>query len=259
LIRALDPRSFCSDRLPVEHFDERFSEENLAFWVPVLVELGRVEPGCRVLDIGCGTGGFSRGIAEAAPAEVTGLDSSERFVTFAEAQPAPARGSVRWLVGDAEALPFDGGSFDRVLLSFVLHQLAEPEAAVAEAFRVLVGGGIVLVRTVAPEEAGKRVPERYLASMAEADAARLPPIAAIQRWLVETGFVVPNARVVLRNKKLNLADEERQLGVEVRSRYPFISAAELRDGVRRMRADAERQRGEWIDARPTTFLRAEKP
>jgi ubiquinone/menaquinone biosynthesis C-methylase UbiE len=253
-----DPRSFCSDRLPVEHFDERFSDDNIAFWVPPLVELARITPGSRVLDVGCGTGGFTRGIAEATSASVTGLDSSARFVAFAEEQPGPARGSAHWVVGEAEALPFGPASFDRVLLSFVLHQLARPESAMAEAFRVLADGGVVLVRTVAPEDVGARVPERYLPSMAEADAARMPAIGTIERWLCEAGFEQPTTRVVLRNKRLRLADEERQLAVEASSRYPFISGAELEEGLRAMRADAERQQREWIDPRPTTFLSARK-
>jgi ubiquinone/menaquinone biosynthesis C-methylase UbiE len=212
-----------------------------------------------VLDVGCGTGGFTRGIAEAAAAEVTGLDSSERFVVFAAQQPVPERSAIRWLVGSAEALPFEDEAFDRVLLSFVLHQLAEPRAAVVEAFRVLAGGGLVLLRTIAPEDVGHRVPERYLPSMAAADAARMPPLATIERWLLEAGFGEPRTRVVLRNKRLVLEDEERQLDVEARFRYPFIARAELEEGVRRMRADAKRQQREWRDARPTTFLSAVKP
>ena len=258
-MRPLDPLAFHSDRLPVEHFDERFSGDNLAFWVPLIVEAARIEAGQHVLDVGCGTGGFTRGIADAASANVTGLDSSPRFVAFAEQQPAPRRGAVRWLVGEAETLPLENCSVDCVILSFVLHQLGRPDAAVAEAFRVLAGGGTVLVRTIAPEEAGKRVPERYLPSMAAADSARLPPIDAVERWLIEAGFEPPTTRVVLRKKALTLADEERQLAVEARCRYPFIGTDELERGVQLMRTDAERQPGDWIDPRPTTFLVARKP
>jgi ubiquinone/menaquinone biosynthesis C-methylase UbiE len=253
-----DPRSFCSDRLPVEHFDERFSEDNLDFWVPLLVEAAGIEPRQRVLDVGCGTGGFSRAIAEAASAAVTGVDSSARFIEFATQLAPPRRGGVDWLVADAERLPLDEASFDRVLLSLVLHQLAEPEAAVAEAFRVLVDGGIVVVRTIAPEDAVARVPERYLPSMAAADARRLPEIATVEDWLGRAGFERPQRRRVLRNKRLNVVDEERQLLVEVRARYPFVDAAELSEGLRHMRAEARRQ-DEWIDPRPTYFITASKP
>jgi ubiquinone/menaquinone biosynthesis C-methylase UbiE len=250
--------AFRSDLLPVGHFDERFSDENLAFWVPKIVEAARIGRGARVLDVGCGTGGFSRAIAEDASAAVTGLDASARFIAFARRMPAPRSGAVDWVVGDAERLGLDDGSFDRVLLSLVLHQLADPEAAVAEAFRVLAGGGLVLVRTIAPEDAVERVPERYLPSMAAADAARLPGLAAVEQWLARAGFESPETRRVLRNKRLRLADEERQLRVEARSRYPFISPEELEGGLRRMRADAELAE-EWVDPRPTYLLAASKP
>jgi SAM-dependent methyltransferase len=43
--------------------------------------------------------------------------------------------------GDAQALPFDDGSFDAVVMNFGLLHLARPEAALAEAHRVLRTGG----------------------------------------------------------------------------------------------------------------------
>jgi ubiquinone/menaquinone biosynthesis C-methylase UbiE len=250
--------AFRSDLLPVEHFDERFSDDNVRFWVPIIVETARIGTEERVLDVGCGTGGFSRAIAETTAAAVTGLDFSARFIAFAAERSSPRRGEVEWVVGDAERLCFEEASFDRVILSLVLHQLAEPEAALAEAFRVLAGGGIVLVRTIAPEDAVERVPERYLPSMAAADAARLPPIAAVEQWLARGGFEPAESRRVLRNKKLNLADEERQLLIEVRSRYPFIGAEELDECLRCMHAAAQRA-DEWIDPRPTYLFAAAKP
>jgi SAM-dependent methyltransferase len=248
-----DALAFRSDLLPTEHFDRRFSEENLTFWVPLLVEWARISPGVSVLDVGCGTGGFSRAIAASTGARVTGLDASEKFVEHARRQ----GGAVEWVLGDAEALPFARGSFDRVLLSLVLHQLADPLAAVREAFSVLRPDGLAVVRTIAPEDVADRIPERYLPTMAAADAARLPRIEQIERWLEEAGFERVETTRVLRNKRLSLAEAEQDLLGEVRGRYAFISDEELAEGLRRLRGVAA-SAGAWIDPRPTYFVVASR-
>jgi ubiquinone/menaquinone biosynthesis C-methylase UbiE len=254
-----DPVAFRSERLPTGHFDGRFSEDNLAFWVPLLVESARIAPGSEILDVGCGTGGFARAIAASTGARVTGYDCAERFVDHARRLPPPPRGVVGWVVGDAEQLPFDASSFDRVLLSLVLHQLARPLVAVTEAFRVLRAAGLVLVRTIAPEDVADRVPERYLPTMAAADAARLPRISVVEGWLERAGFTLETSERRLRNKTLSLAEQERELLVEVRDRYAFISPDELDEGLRRMRTDAANAGGAWIDPRPTYLIVASKP
>ncbi len=125
--------------------------------------------------------------------------------------------------------------------------------AVAEAFRALAAGG--RVRTIAPEDVAERVPERFFPAMAAADTERMPPLDAIEGWLRDAGFVVTERRRVLRNKKLNLADEERQLLIEVRRRYSFVSEQELDAGLRRMRAEAKMSGENWIDPRPNAHHR----
>jgi SAM-dependent methyltransferase len=254
-----DPTSFRSGLLPTEHFDQRFSQENLAFWAPLLIDRGRISADTEVLDVGCGTGGFAREIARLTSARVTGLDEAEQFIDFARTTPDDDPGAVGWVVGDADELPFPASSFDRVLLSLVLHQLARPASAVDEAFRVLRPGGLVLVRTIAPDDARDRVPERYIPSMAAADAARLPALETITEWLRRAGFADITISRHLRNKVLDLDDEETALQAEVQGRYPFVPADELEDGVRRMREDAERARGTWIDPRPTYIIVSAKP
>jgi ubiquinone/menaquinone biosynthesis C-methylase UbiE len=255
----IDPVAFRSDRLPTEHFNARFSDDNVEFWVPLLIAAARITRGLDVLDIGCGTGGFARAIAVSAQARVTGYDYSERFIEFARKLPAPSCGAVDWLVGDAEQLPFGDASFDRVLLSLVLHQLARPVVAVGEAFRVLRGGGFVLVRTIAPEDAVERVPERYLPAMAATDAARLPRVDAIIGWLRDVRFVLVHVERKLRNERLVLADEERELRVEARYRYPFLTSDDVDDAIERMRYDAAAAGDEWIDPRPTYVIVGLKP
>lgn len=227
--------------------------------MPLLVELGRIDAETSVLDVGCGTGGFARAIAESTGARVIGLERSPRFLEHARRLPGTSVGRVEWLEADAEELPLAEASVDRVVLSLVLHQLRSPRRAVAEARRVLRPEGIVLVRTIAPEDVGRRVPERYLPSMAAADTGRMPAVDTVERWLREAGFESVERQRHARNKPLELESEERELLVEVRSRYPFVDRDELDEGLRRMRADARAAGAGWVDPRPTWFLRATRP
>jgi ubiquinone/menaquinone biosynthesis C-methylase UbiE len=255
----VDVTAFRSDRLPVEHFDRRFSDENVAFWVPIFVDAAEIGGGLDVLDVGCGTGGFAAAIAEASSANVVGCDVSERFIEHATQRPAPAHGTVEWAVGDAEYLPFAASSFDRVLLSLVLHQLRSPLGAVYQSFRVLRPGGVVLVRTIAPEDVADRVPERYTPAMAAADKARMPPIDEVVGWLETAGFTDVGVERHVRNKPLALDEEIESLLTEARSRYTFVSEDELATAVERMRADAAAAGASWIDPRPTYVITAKKP
>jgi ubiquinone/menaquinone biosynthesis C-methylase UbiE len=185
---------------------------------------------------------------------VTGVDRSARFLDHART----LSGSVRWVEGEAERLPFEERSFDRVLLSLVLHQLSEPAEAVTEAYRVLRPGGLVLVRTIAPEDVHERVPERYLPAMAAADEARLPRVGSIVDWLEQGGFGDIGVARHLRNKRLDSSEQERELRTEARYRYSFISEEEIEAAVDQMRRDAAAA-GAWVDPRPTYVIVAAKP
>ncbi len=119
------------------------------------VDYGRlgVLPGERVLDLGCG---FGRHAYQAARlgAEVVAFDAGADEVrnvqdTFGamavagELDPATARvGAVQ---GDALALPFPDGAFDRVIASEVLEHIPDDRAAMAELCRVLRPGGTMAV------------------------------------------------------------------------------------------------------------------
>jgi SAM-dependent methyltransferase len=103
---------------------------------PALLEAVRAAPGTRLLDVASGPG-FIAGAAASLGCDVVGLD-------FAAAMVAEARRRLPALAfreGDAESLPFDAGSFDAIVMNFGLLHLARPDAALAEAHRVLRPGG----------------------------------------------------------------------------------------------------------------------
>ena len=255
----VDPAAFRSDRLPTEHFDARFSDANVQYWVPLLVRAGKIMSDTRVLDVGCGTGGFARGIAASVGASVTGCDVSARFIEHARSRPDPDLGSVEWLVGDAEQLPVSDEAFDCALLSLVLHQVNRPDAVLREAQRVLRGGGRAVVRTIAPSDAADRIPARFFPSMAAADAARMLPIEEIESRLDAVGLVVTSTARSFRNAPLDLRTEMDAARTEIRYRYPFIPPEELDAGLRRMERHRARVEGAWIDPRPTYFIVGRKP
>jgi ubiquinone/menaquinone biosynthesis C-methylase UbiE len=87
--------------------------------VRALEELLRTLPPARTLDVACGTGFLTRHLR----GDVIGLDQSEAMLEVARRQ-AP---SAKFVQGDAFALPFPDGSFERVLTGHFYGHLEEPD------------------------------------------------------------------------------------------------------------------------------------
>lgn len=94
----------------------------------------------RVLDVATGTGALALRAA-ARGARVTGLDISPRMIAAARRAAAEARVEVEFVLGEAEALPFDRASFDCVVSAQGVMFSSDPEAAARELARVCSSGG----------------------------------------------------------------------------------------------------------------------
>lgn len=116
---------------------------------PALLDAAGAGPGTTLLDVATGPG-FVAAAAAARGAVVAGLDFAHAMVHEARRR-HPA---IAFRHGDAEALPFGDASFDAVVMSFGMLHLARPDAAIAEARRVLRPGGRYAFRVWAgPERA----------------------------------------------------------------------------------------------------------
>jgi len=107
-----------------------------------------VQPGQRVLDVGCGTGYFARLLADAVGADglVVGVDASPEMVGYASRRARLIR-NCQFELGTAESLSFPGAHFDIVVSSLFMHHLPADlqGAALSEMWRVLRPGGALLV------------------------------------------------------------------------------------------------------------------
>ncbi len=120
----------------------RTAEEAAAFL------LMHLKPGMGVLDLGCGPGSITIGLARyVAPAEAVGIDQSEEALAAARALAIDQNvGNGRFERASTDERPFEDDTFDVVYAHQILQHLADPVAALTEARRVLRSGGYLAVR-----------------------------------------------------------------------------------------------------------------
>ncbi|MBV9196572.1 MAG: methyltransferase domain-containing protein [Solirubrobacterales bacterium] len=147
----------CEDRrISTLQFDEDASRRiEATYTTPDVVEQRRVVraalelgPGENVLDVGSGPGLLALEMAAevGTVGSVDGVDPSESMLALSRGRP-PAEGTadVRFVAGDACALPFAPERFDAAVATQVYEYVQDVPAALAEAFRVLRPGGRMLV------------------------------------------------------------------------------------------------------------------
>jgi SAM-dependent methyltransferase len=107
-------------------------------------------PDLDMLDVACGPGILACALADHAR-HVTGIDITPAMIDQARMRQAGAGlDNVAWHVGDAVALPFEDGRFDRVTTRYSFHHMPDPAAALAEMKRVCRAGGRIVVIDATP-------------------------------------------------------------------------------------------------------------
>lgn len=146
----------------------------------------------RVLEYGCGPGSHAFYLAERG-AHVTGIDISPAAIGLAEAE-AERLGVVartRFVVGDAEQLPFEAGAFDLVCGESIVHHL-EVGRAFSEVARVLAPAGRAVFREPLGHNPAINLFRRRTPDLRTADERplRLADIRLAERWFasVETRY-----------------------------------------------------------------------
>jgi SAM-dependent methyltransferase len=126
--------------------------------------------GERVLDVATGTGNLAIPAARAG-ANVTGVDIAPNLVTQAKARAAAEGLTIRFDVGDAEALCYGDGEFDTAVSMFGAMFAARPERAASELLRVVRSGGRIAMANWTPSS--------FIGEMLRATERYAPPPAGL--------------------------------------------------------------------------------
>lgn len=154
-----------------------------------LIQQANIQPGQRVLDLGCGTATLTIMIKRSHPqSEVIGLDGDPAVLTIGREKAAKAGVDITLDQGMAFEIPYPDGSFDRVLSSLVFHHLTteNKEHTLREVKRVLrPGGEFVLADFGPPRSYWARIVSPVMARLEEAGDNHTGLLPVL---LAKTGF-----------------------------------------------------------------------
>jgi SAM-dependent methyltransferase len=125
-----------------------------------------IEPDTSVLDVACGAGNATIPAARAG-GRVTGLDLVPKLLEHGRAKAESDGLEIKWMEGDAEELPFEDGSFDRVLSTFGHMFAPRHRRTAAEMSRVCRNGGVIVTATWTAEG--------VFGAISAASASYMPP------------------------------------------------------------------------------------
>jgi ubiquinone/menaquinone biosynthesis C-methylase UbiE len=164
-------------------YDKGRRGEDVGFWAGEAERFGGLSSDSRVLDLGCGTGLYTVGIAERTFATVCGLDPAVGMLVQARLKST----GVHWFNAVGENLPLRPGFFDCVFSSQVWHHITDKQGTAHECCRVLKAG-VVIIRTISHEQLRKKVVFTYFPEILANQLKAYPSNEDFARYFGNAGF-----------------------------------------------------------------------
>jgi ubiquinone/menaquinone biosynthesis C-methylase UbiE len=196
------------DEIVQEEFDrqaERWFRRELAAperaMLDQIAHLAQIGPEDRVLDVACGTGLVSFALAPYAR-EVVGLDISPGMLAKArEIRHRRGVRHVRFVLGEAQHMPFPTEQFDVVVCRLAIHHFPQPEREIREMARVLKAGGrLVISDAISSEDPREARLHNALERLRDPSHARMLPHSELSQLIEGAGLRIDAAHTQARDR-----------------------------------------------------------
>jgi SAM-dependent methyltransferase len=184
----------------------------VGLWLSKIIEYGKIDANCTVLDVGCGTGRFPLGILTAKNPTVCALEPSIEMLKQAVAKDKSS--NILWVRGDGQKLPFRNDSLNCIYMTLVIHHIENKEMALREIYRALKKGGNCVIMTNSHTRMKKHV-LRDFPEVTAIDLKRFPSVSSLKKTMMKIGFKDVHFHVV-QNEECISVDEYLE---RVRNKY----------------------------------------
>jgi ubiquinone/menaquinone biosynthesis C-methylase UbiE len=207
----------------------------LAYWLNVVSRHTTGAAIADILDLGCGTGRYSEGLASHFGARVIAIDPSEKMLAVARMK---AGGSVRYERAQAEKLPIASASIDMIFISMALHHFGDAQQALRECGRVLRPAGLICLRAGTSEQIENYPYLPYFPSSREIIERMLQSKGEIETLFEHAGFRLTGYELVSSQTAASWSEYADKVSYRADSILTQLSDPEFAAGLEALRAHA---------------------
>jgi len=197
-------RTTKSDYSKIAKYYDRVRPTPAGIWLSKIIEYGKIDASCAVLDVGCGTGRFPLSMSTMKDSMFCALEPSIEMLKQAIVKDKSRR--ILWVRGDGQRLPFRDDLFDCIYMTLVIHHIENKEMALRETHRVLKKGGRCVIMTNSHSRIKKHVLRDFPGVLA-IDLKRFPSIPSLKKIITMIGFRDVHHHVVQHDEGYVSTDE----------------------------------------------------
>ena len=214
----------------------------MTLWLDTIAKYVNQEEIKTIIDMGCGTGRFTKALADHFSAKVYGIDPSSKMLMIAKQNIISPM--LEFIKGSAENIPLGDNVSDMLFLSQVYHHIQDKIKAACEFNRVLKKGGFLCIRTSTTDILDCYLYLQFFPEARKIDLANLPSRKEIQEFFRNKGFELRCHTIVNQIFAENLNKYFDKISLRGLSDLETITDNEFQEGLTRLKKYCQEQKTE---------------